>query len=237
MRPHLAPGRLVRHAVWWVQDYAYAAVWQVRAVTSPRDPDRYLGGTGRPVLVIPGVWETWSFLRPMIERLHAEGHPVHVLDDLRWNSRPVEATARDVAAYLLTHGLTDVVIVAHSKGGLIGKYVMALLDETHRVRSMVAVCSPFSGSRYATWLVLPALRAFSPRDATTMLLARDESVNGRITSVFGEFDPHIPEGSELPGAVNVRLHAGGHFRVLAHPRTIATVLAAAGEPVEPVRPV
>ena len=61
VRPHLAPGRLVRHAVWWVQDYAYAAVWQVRAVTSPRDPDRYLGGTGRPVLVIP--WRTTTSLR------------------------------------------------------------------------------------------------------------------------------------------------------------------------------
>ncbi|KQS18076.1 triacylglycerol lipase [Frigoribacterium sp. Leaf186] len=228
--PWIDPRRIVRHAVWWLEDYAYAAVWQIRAVTSPRDPERYLGGDGRPVLVIPGVWETWAFLRPMIERLNAEGHPVHVLDDLRWNSRPVEATARDVAAYLVGHGLTDVVIVAHSKGGLIGKYVMALLDETRRVRSMVAVCSPFSGSRYASWLVLPALRAFSPRDATTVLLGRDESVNGRITSVYGEFDPHIPEGSELPGAVNVRLHAGGHFRVLAHPRTIATVLAAADEP-------
>jgi pimeloyl-ACP methyl ester carboxylesterase len=225
--PSIDPRRLVRHAVWWLEDYAYAAVWQVRAVTSPRDPERYLGGAGRPVLVIPGVWETWAFLRPMIERLHAEGHPVHVLDDLRWNSRPVEATARDVAAYLATHGLGDVVIVAHSKGGLIGKYVMALLDETRRVRSMVAVCSPFSGSRYATWLVLPALRAFSPRDATTMLLGRDASVNGRITSVYGEFDPHIPEGSELAGARNVPLSTGGHFRVLADPRVVEEVVRVA----------
>ena len=71
MLHHLSPGPLVRHATWWLQDYAYAAVWQVRAVTSPRDPERYLDGTGRPVLVIPGVWETWAFLRPMIERLHA----------------------------------------------------------------------------------------------------------------------------------------------------------------------
>jgi hypothetical protein len=216
--------RLARNAVWWIRDYAFAVRWQVRAVTSRRDPAQYLGGSGRPVVVLPGVWETWSFLRPLIARVHDAGHPVHVLASLRWNSRPVEATARDVAAYIVERGLTDVVLVAHSKGGLIGKYVMALLDDTHRVEAMVAICSPFSGSRYAAWLPLATLRAFSPRDATTLLLAKNEGVNSRIVSIYGEFDPHIPEGSMLPGAENVRLHAGGHFRILALPATVATVL-------------
>ena len=225
-----SPFRLARLLIWWVRDYAYAAHWQVRAVLAPRGEAEYRDGEGRAVLVVPGIWETWAFLRPLIARVHAEGHPVHVLSALRWNGRPVEAAARDVAEYLERHDLRDVVIVAHSKGGLIGKYVMALLDETRRVRSMVAVCAPFSGSRYARWLPLSSLRAFSPRDATTLLLTRNAEVNSRIVSIYGEFDPHIPEGSELPGAENVRLPAGGHFRILALPRTIATVLAVAGRP-------
>jgi pimeloyl-ACP methyl ester carboxylesterase len=222
--------RAPRHAVWWLQDYAFAAWWQLRAVLSPRGSDDYLSGDGRPVLVLPGIWETWAFLRPLIERVHDEGHPVHVIESLRRNGRPVEATARDVAAYVLEHDLRDVVVVAHSKGGLVGKYLMALLDDTRRVDRMVAVCTPFSGSRYAAWLVLPSLRAFSPRDATTVMLSRDQAVNERITSIYGEFDPHIPEGSVLVGADNVQLPTGGHFRVLAHPRTVATVLAVAGRP-------
>jgi hypothetical protein len=229
--PRLSPPslrRTLRHGVWWLQDYAFAAWWQLRAVLSPRGADDYLSGAGRPVLVLPGIWETWAFLRPLVERVHDEGHPVHVVTSLGRNGRPVEATARDVAAYVLEHDLRDVVVVAHSKGGLIGKYLMALLDDTHRVDRMVAVCTPFSGSRWATWLVLPSLRAFSPRDATTLMLARDRAVNERITSIYGEFDPHIPESSVLEGADNVQLPTGGHFRVLAHPRTIATVLAVAG---------
>ena len=222
--------RLLRHGAWWLQDYAFAAWWQLRAVVSPRGADDYRSGDGRPVLVLPGIWETWAFLRPLIARVHDEGHPVHVIDSLGRNGRPVEATARDVAAYVVEHDLHDVVVVAHSKGGLIGKYLMALLDDTRRVDRMVAVCTPFSGSRWAPWLLLPSLRAFSPRDATTLLLSRDEAVNARITSIYGEFDPHIPESSVLVGADNVQLPTGGHFRVLAHPRTIATVLAVAGRP-------
>ncbi len=61
-----------------------------------------------------------------------------------------------------------------------------------------------------------------------MSLARQIAVNKRIVSVFGEFDPHIPEGSELPGAKNVRLDTGGHFRILAHPRVLAELAVLAG---------
>ena len=218
---------LARDGRWWVQDYAFAAYWQMRAVLGAKDPGTYLSGDGRVVLVLPGVWETWAFLRPLIARVHAAGHPVHVLASLGWNGRTVVDTAQDVAAYILEHDLHDVVLVAHSKGGLIGKYVMAMLDDSHRVSAMVAICSPFSGSRYAPYLLLRSLRAFSPRDPTTVLLAKNQTINNRIVSIYGAFDPHIPEGSELVGARNIRLPAGGHFRILAHPRTIATVLEVA----------
>jgi triacylglycerol lipase len=119
------------------------------------------------------------------------------------------------------------VLVAHSKGGLIGKYLMADLDPHRRVESMVAVATPFGGSRYAPDLVLKGLRAFSPRDATTVLMAKNVEVNTRITSIYATFDPHIPEGSELPEARNIEVPTGGHFRILAEPAVIDHVLAAA----------
>jgi triacylglycerol lipase len=217
-----------RDARWWVADYAFAAYWQWKAVFGAKDPGTYLSGDGRPVVVLPGIWETWAFLRPLIARVHAAGHPVHVLPSLAWNGRPVVDTAEDVAAYILEHDLRHVAILAHSKGGLIGKYAMATLDETSRIDLMVAICTPFSGSRYASYLLLRSLRAFSPRDPTTVLLQKNLAINSRIVSVYGEFDPHIPESSELAGATNVRIHAGGHFRILAHPETVDIVLNAVG---------
>jgi pimeloyl-ACP methyl ester carboxylesterase len=224
---------LVRDAVWWIRDYAYAVAWQVRAFVSRRAPDDYLDGTERPIVVLPGIWETWAFLRPIIDPLHRRGHPMHVLTSLGWNGRPVARTAQDVAAYLAEHDLRDVVIVAHSKGGLIGKYVMTELDSDGRVDRMVAVATPFGGSRYAPYLMLKSLRSFSPRDATTLLLSSRAGANARITSVFGLFDPHIPEGSMLEGAVNVRIETGGHFRILSDPETLAAVVAAVDAPTRP----
>jgi hypothetical protein len=92
--------RLGRMLGWWAKDYAYAAYWQVRAFVGPRDALRFRTGSGRPVVMLPGIWETWSFLRPLVKALHRAGHPVHVLPGLRRNGRPVADTARAVSAHL-----------------------------------------------------------------------------------------------------------------------------------------
>lgn len=224
----------VRHGGWWILDYAYAGYWQLRGLLGPTDADDFLSGTRRPVVIIPGIWESWSFLRPLIDRLHAAGHPVHVITELRRNGLPVRSSADVIARYLIERNLRDVVVIAHSKGGLIGKYVMANLDPDQRVTGMVAIAAPFSGSRYAPYLLLASLRAFSPRDATTLALAKNLEVNARITSIYGIFDPHIPDGSVLSGARNVAINTGGHFRILSHPETIRRVLADAAVLAHPL---
>jgi pimeloyl-ACP methyl ester carboxylesterase len=211
---------------WWARDYAYALRGQWRALTGRDGADRLSEGEGTPIVLLPGIYETWRFLEPLARALHERGHPVHVVDELGDNRRPIAEQASRVAALLLARGLDDVVLVAHSKGGLIGKHVMAFHPVGFRVRAMVAVATPFGGSRYSRLMPTPSLRAFASGDATMRALAAAADANARIVSIYGAFDPHIPEGSELAGARNVRLAEGGHFRVLADPRVIAEVVRA-----------
>lgn len=42
----------------------------------------WAGGTRHPVVLVPGVWEPWQFLRGIGERLHEAGHPVHVVPEV-----------------------------------------------------------------------------------------------------------------------------------------------------------
>lgn len=209
----------------WVLDYGYATYWQLRAATSRVTPESFRDGTKSPVVVIPGVYESWRFLQPLVEWVHRDGHPVHVLDFARMNSRPVVEAAQQVSDYLAEHDLRHVTFVAHSKGGLIGKYAMSTDEGADRVTAMLAVATPFNGSVYAKFLLMPSLRMFSPRDKTIVALAKHREINSRIVSVYGRFDPHIPGGSFLPGAKNVQLDAGGHFRVLADPRVMGELAA------------
>jgi pimeloyl-ACP methyl ester carboxylesterase len=219
--------RPLKIAGWWARDYAYALYWQARAIVGRTDPTSFRSGAAKPIVVIPGVYETWRFMEPLIRAMHDRGHPVFVVDALNWNDRPVVEAAELVTSYLADHDLRDVVLVSHSKGGLIGKYVMTVGRESVRVESMLAVAAPFGGSLYARFMVLPSLRIFSPKNAVIRALSLDVAINARIVSIYGEFDPHVPAGSELPGAKNVRLDTGGHFRVLAHPRVMAELAALA----------
>ena len=222
----------LQKGAWWLQDYLYAAGWQVRGMLSRVQPGSFHQGHRRPVLFIPGVYENWQFMMPLIQSIHDAGHPVHVVTVLQRNKLKVPAAARLVAQHIEEAGLRDAAIVAHSKGGLIGKYAMLMLDPEQRIDRMVTVCTPFSGSRYARYMLLPSLRIFSPRHPLTLELAREEAINSRITSIYGPFDPHIPEGSVLPGATNIELPTAGHFRILGDPET-ARIIVEQLNPDEP----
>lgn len=216
---------MLRSLGWWVRDYVYAALRQVRAFVDRTTPDAFRSGSRAPIVVLPGVYESWRFLRPLIADLHDRGYPVHVVPAMRHNRRPIADMAASVADYLRENDLTGVVFVAHSKGGLIGKQVMGASGAADRVAGMLAVATPFGGSSYARLMWVSSLRSFSPRNDTIRALARETEVNARIVSVYARFDPHIPEGSELSGAKNIVLATGGHFRILADPRLLDEVEA------------
>lgn len=217
---------ILHRALWWSQDYAYAAVQQARAFGSRRQPESYASGERTPILVLPGIYETWKFMEPVIRSVHDLGHPVHVVDVLRRNLGTVPEIADEVGRFIAERDLSDVVLLAHSKGGLAGKLAM-LGPEAARVRGMLAVATPFTGSRYARLMLPRTLRALSPRDPSILSLSGQYEVNTRIVSLYARFDPHIPEGSELPGAKNIRLETGGHFRILAQPRVLTELTALA----------
>ena len=186
---------------------------------------------GRPVVIIPGIHESWHYLRQIAERLNAGGHPVHVVPALGLNRAPIPATAALVHASLVERGLTGVAIVAHSKGGIVGKHLMVVDDRAGtadggRVDRLVAIASPFQGSTMARIAPNPALRAFLADDPVISRLAAEQAVNARITSIYPSFDPHIPEGSALEGARNIEVPIVGHFRILLQPAVVDAVVEA-----------
>jgi hypothetical protein len=209
-----------------VVDYGWAYRLRIRRVGRRPDPGALLDGSKTPVLLLPGVYETWHFLEAVGRRMHDLGHPVHVVPGFGRNLRPIATMAQLAIEYLVERDLTDVTIVAHSKGGLIGKTVMISEDAGPRIRSMIAINSPFSGSDYAHLLPLRTLREFVPTHETIVALTRTDEVNHRITSLYSSWDPIIPNGSVLEGATNIELPTSGHFRILDRPDLLAVIESA-----------
>jgi hypothetical protein len=254
----------LRRALWWAADYAYALRRQLAVLSLPWAVGRRRptpgawrrGDAARPeVYLLPGVYEHWTFLSPLGDALAAAGYRVRVVHGLGVNRRSIPETAERLTRVLAESPppAAGRVLVAHSKGGLIGKHVLvrsgAAMDAAAEAAAggdpadaaatatppaggpslgllgLVAVATPFGGARRARLLFAdPSIRAFLPDDETIVMLGRETSINGRIVSVFGPYDPHIPEGSALDGATNIAVTGRGHFRVLASPATHRAVL-------------
>lgn len=257
--PHRPP--LVVHGWWLVLDYLYAARRQLVLLAPPWNVLRSapaswgVGSDERPeVILLPGVYEHWTFLRPLGNAMNDAGYRVRVVKGMGINRRAIAQTAEKLARDLAATAAPAAgrVLVAHSKGGLIGKHLLVASGAAARaareaaaggdpataaasapagpslaglgVLGLVAVCTPFGGSSWARLFFVPSIRAFRPKNATIVALGRETSVNGRIVSIFGRYDPNIPGGSVLDGATNVQVPGVGHFRVLASPETHRAVI-------------
>jgi pimeloyl-ACP methyl ester carboxylesterase len=214
---------LARWSGVWTLDHVYAAGVQLRYLADATVPERYGAGEAAPVLLLPGVYENWQFLKPVGDMLNRIGHPVHVVRELGYNRKSIADSAELAARILIEHDLRHTVVVGHSKGGIIGKQLMVTDAVAERIDSMVAINSPFSGSRLARYAPGAPLRAFLPTNETIATLAENLEANSRITSIFSSFDPVIPEGSRLEGAENIELPLSGHFRPLGNPELLAEV--------------
>jgi triacylglycerol lipase len=210
----------------WLIDYCYVVFWMVRGFFSKSSPDQFLhppNGPRTPIVVIPGVYENWRFMQPIAAHLYHAGHPVHVLDKLGYNTGAIPAMAVIVSDYLTSLDLRDVVLIAHSKGGLIAKQALGAPDTSRRVRHVITINTPFSGSRYANLFLLPSIRMFIPKAVVIRQLALNLALNRQISSLYSVFDPHIPETSHLDGAENIVLPTIGHFRPVGDPLTLETI--------------
>ena len=215
----------------WARDYVYAVRWQAAGVLGRWEPAHYRGRgePGRtPVVLIPGIYESWTFMLPVAGLLREHGHDVHVVEDLRFNTGTIEDMAALVDQHIRWEGLERCVLVAHSKGGLIGKHLLAHHNEGTVIRGLVAVNTPFTGSELARLLPLPTIRVFLPHSPELTALTTRREVNQHIVSVYGLFDPHIPGGSHLEGARNVQLGTRGHFLPLSDPRVHEAILEGIG---------
>jgi pimeloyl-ACP methyl ester carboxylesterase len=221
----------LRDVLWGIGlDYAWAASTRAGYLRDPRPPASLAEGAKRPVLLIPGVYEPWRYLLTVGLRLNAAGHPVHVLPELGYNLAPIPDTAALAQRYLDERDLREVAIVGHSKGGIVGKHMMAVNDLDHRIDSMVAIASPFSGSARAKYVPVRTIRPFLPGDALLGTLAANLELNSRITSIYTRVDHIIPNGSFLEGATNIEVPLVGHFRLLSDPRVLAAVQRAIDGP-------
>ncbi len=217
----------------WIRDYLSAARDHARGFWYRSPPTDYLGrveGSASPVILIPGLLGKWHSLKSLGDSLSQKGHPVYVLDRLGYNLKSIPGSAETVRELIREKDLKNVVIVAHSKGGLIAKYVLAFLDPDAAIRKVIAVATPFGGSRMAKLSPFRFHAELRPESEIIRKLRDVSGVNSKIVSIFGVFDNHVQpiESCRLAGARNIRVEIHGHHLILHDPKVGEMVIHEAG---------
>lgn len=219
----------IKNLFYWWLDYAYVAWWQTLGFISRYDTTRLTRNADpslSPIIIIPGVYEKWQFMKPIAKLLARRGYGVHVIEGLGYNVGNVEDMASIVAMYIDAHKLHNCVIVAHSKGGLIGKYLLTHQTSKIKINKLIALNTPFSGSKYAFLLPIKTVKIFAPSSKIITSLTAHTDSNENITSIYAAFDPHIPGGSHLEGATNIKLDIAGHFRIMHNKKVHQAIIDA-----------
>lgn len=206
----------MRKVLYWFSDYAHVARGWSSMYIHRNPPKHYLGHIveGKaPVILIPGITNRWGFMKKLGDRISLEGHPVYIVPRLGYNLVDIPTAAKIVQEVINENKLEDVIIVAHSKGGLIGEY---LLTCDKRIKKLIAVATPFYGSHLAKFFKLKAFKELSPESKIITELNLNEEVNKRIISLVPVFDNHVwhQSGSFLKGAKNIKVEVSGHHKIL-----------------------
>ncbi|MCC0096436.1 alpha/beta fold hydrolase [Streptomyces flavotricini] len=195
-----------------------------------------------PVLLVHGFTDNRSVF-VLLRRTLAAGGRRHVeaynyspfTRDLRVTARHL---ARRVEELCERTGQERVDLVGHSLGGLVGRYFVQCLGGAARVRTLVTLGTPHSGTRVAPFMdAHPLVRQMRP-DSEVMaeLRAPAPGCRTRCVAFWSEFDelmdPTETARIEHPDlrAENVQVTGIGHLALPAHPAVTAAVRRALDGP-------
>ncbi|MFB6564652.1 MULTISPECIES: esterase/lipase family protein [unclassified Streptomyces] len=190
--------------------------------------------TRPPVLLLHGFTDNRSVFVLLRRALGAGGRHVEAYNyspftlDLRVTARHL---ARRVEELCERTGQERVDLVGHSLGGLVGRYYVQRLGGDTRVRTLVTLGTPHSGTRVAPFMdAHPLIRQIRPdSEVLTELAAPAPGCATRCVAFWSEFDtimtPVATARIEHPDLCveNVQVTGIGHLALAVHPAVIAAV--------------
>lgn len=201
----------------WIKDYLHLLKGYSLMYLYHKSPDHYLNFNieGKvPVILISGIALKWSFLKNLGDKISLKGHPVYIVPKLGNNLIDIPNSASIIKDLIEENKLKNVIVVAHSKGGLIAKYLLVHLNKDNAVKKVIAIATPFSGSSLAGLIRHKSFKELSSDNKLVQDLNSYTAINNRIISIYPSFDNHVPEGSILADAENIKVNVKGHHKIV-----------------------
>lgn len=220
---------MVKKIIYWIIDYYYLFVGKLLMHVYKNPPKHYLDYVVKeknPVVLIPGNSNKWGFYKRLSDAISHFGYPVYVVDKLWLNLFDIPTSAKIVREIIDKNNLKNVVLLGHSKGGVVGKYILIHENKDRKISRLIAIASPFSGSSIVDHLPYKSFRELSPKSKIIQETNSNKEMNSKIISIMPEFDNHVwsDKGSYLEGALNIKIPIKGHHKIVFDKNAIKKII-------------
>ena len=180
-------------------------------------PEEWFIGHRGNILFIPGFSESWQDLLEIGNYLNKLGFSIITMNKFNSTFLGVKACSKKIRDYILENNLTDLVLVGHSKGGIISTFLLTDKSVNGKITKVISLSSPFKGTLWQKF------RKLHISDISKLhlekLLSADQKK--KIINIYSKTDQQvIPHTSlVLEGAKNYEVDSLGHTSVIYSPKT------------------
>ena len=100
------------------------------------------------VILIPGFQETYLSLYFVANYLNANGYKIHIIQNFNSLAK-IEQSFRKLEEFILKISHDDLILLSHSKGGLIAKHFLDNSSATTKVAVSISIATPYMGTYIA----------------------------------------------------------------------------------------
>jgi triacylglycerol lipase len=172
-------------------------------------PENYKNGQKGDIVFIIGFDENWYFLNAVAKHMNNKGYRIHFP---AFNTRsPITVCTSDILKYVEDNNLNNIILITHSKGGLIARSLLSKIDI--KIQSVIEISSPNHGTIFG-YLHFLNLKELKPK--SDQVLISEHIQRHKIINIFPKFDNHVLPNSSLylDGAKNIKINIVGHTRIL-----------------------
>lgn len=236
-KPALIEQRFSLHSL-WLTTKLFCAEFILLLVTILTRPlswlpeEAYHPSDRPPVILLHGLFQDrscWFWLKHQLR--HSGFHALYSMSLPPW--RDIETLTEEVARRIDTirhrHQVAEVIIVAHSMGGLIARNYLQYRGGSGKVSQLVMLGTPHSGTTLAPFSVWPLGKHAMPGSPLLQRLAeRSIPETTRVTSIATTSDNIIlpADSAIIDGYHSITLNGVGHLGLLFAPSATSATLQA-----------
>ncbi len=190
-----------------------------KALLFPSPPPHWEKGEKGTVILLPGLGEPWTFLQTIAEDLNKLGYSIHAIPKLTYNFRSLATSVALLKNYIEKQKLKNVILLSHSKGGLVAKqYIDTCTD--NNVSLSISIATPYHGTTLA-YIWIFSLKELTPHSQTIKQILNNTKNNHKILNIYAKIDAIVGSSKKpiLQGAENVMIDVIGHTKILEDKQT------------------